>query len=325
MKYLALLVASLAALVAVPMFGSDYTLTFTIQLLMFLGLAYSWNLIGGYAGYSHFGQMSFFGLGAYASALLQTRYGWHWGAAAAFAGLVGPLIALPLGGVMLRLKGPYFAIGMFAMTRVWESLALGLDGITQGGTGIYLAPINDQRPLYAALVVLVVVLAFVTWWIDNSRLGLKLLAIREDETAADALGIKTTKLKVLTFAGSAIAPAIIGALSASHFSYIDPPTAFDPAKELTTIAIALLGGLGTVLGPLIGAVALVGIQEILWARFPQIWLGLLGVMIVLVILFLPRGFASVMQRRGLLPAGREFFRTLAGRAGSPQKGATVHG
>ena len=304
----------LGALVLVPTAGSQYALSFTIQLLVFVILAYSWNLIGGYAGYTHFGQVGFFGVGAYVGSLLMLNWGVAWYLAALVAAGSGALLALPLGGAMLRLKGPFFAIGMFGLTRVLEAFALGFDSITQGGTGLYLKPMNDLRPLYYVLAALAAVMVFATWRLDNSRLGLKLLAIREDEGAADSLGIPTTRLKIATFVASAIAPAAVGSLYASYLGFMDPPTAFAPNIELTTIAMVLLGGMGTVFGPLAGALGLSVVNEVLWAKYPQIYLAVVGVIIILAVLFTPRGLVSIGIRRGWLPAGRGIFRRLAARS-----------
>jgi branched-chain amino acid transport system permease protein len=303
-----------AAALLLPWLGSDYATSFSIQLLIFLILAYSWNLIGGYAGYTHFGQVSFFGVGAYVGSLLIFRWGMPWYLAAAVAGCCGALVAIPLGGAMLRLKGPFFAIGMFGLARVLEAFALGFDSITGGGTGIYLKPLGDLRPLYYVVVAVAAIMLFLTWRLDNSRLGLKLLAIREDENAAESLGIPTTRLKIGTFVASAIAPAAMGSLYAVYLGFIDPPTAFAPNIELTTIAMVLLGGMGTVLGPLVGAVALSIVNEVLWANYPQIYLASVGVIILLVVLFTPRGLVNLGIRGGWLPAGRPLFRRLAERA-----------
>jgi branched-chain amino acid transport system permease protein len=152
-----------------------------------------------------------------------------------------------------------------------------------------------------------------TWKLDNSRLGLKLLAIREDESAAESLGIPTTRLKILTFTASAVAPAAMGALYAAYLGFIDPPTAFAPNIELTTIAMVLLGGMGTVLGPLLGALGLSIVNEVLWANYPQIYLASVGVVILLAVLFAPRGLVSIGIKGGWLPAGRPLFRRLAAR------------
>jgi branched-chain amino acid transport system permease protein len=307
----ALLALLVAAAMAVPFFGSDYALSFTIQLLVFMVLAYSWNLIGGYAGYTHFGQVCFFGTGAYVGALLVSSAGVPWYLAVPIAALAGVVLALPLGAAMLRLKGPYFAIGMVGLARVLESFVLGFDSITQGGTGLYLKPLGDLRPVYFVLVAIALVMIVATWRLDNSRLGLKLLAIREDEQAADALGVRTTRLKISTFVASAIAPAAVGALYAVYLGFIDPPTAFAPALELTTIAIVLLGGMGTVAGPLVGAVLLSIVNELLWARFPEYYLAIVGVGLLCAVLFMPRGIVNLAMKRSWLPAGRGLFRQLA--------------
>ena len=310
-KPLGILALLAVAAAMVPLFGSEYALSFTIQLLVFAVLAYSWNLIGGYAGYTHFGQIVFFGVGGYVGALLIKNTGMPWYFAVAAAALAGVLLAIPLGAAMLRLKGPYFAIGMFGMARVMESLVLGFDGITQGGTGLYLVPLGDLRPVYYTLAGIALVMIYATWRLDNSRLGLKLLAIREDEQAAEALGVRTTRLKIGTFVASALAPAAVGAIYAVYLGFIDPPTAFSPVTELTTIAIVLLGGMGTVFGPLIGAVVLSVVNELLWARFPEYYLAIVGSMVLLAVLFMPRGIANLGMKKGWLPAGRGLFRKLA--------------
>jgi branched-chain amino acid transport system permease protein len=306
--------AGMAALV-LPFVGSDYAISFSIQLLIFLVLAYSWNLIGGYAGYTHFGQVSFFGSGAYVGSLLIFHWNVQWYLAALAAGVAGAVMAIPLGGAMLRLKGPFFAIGMFGLARVLEAFALGFDSITQGGTGIYLKPLDDLRPLYYVVAAVAAIMVLVTWKLDNSRLGLKLLAIREDENAAESLGIPTTRLKIGTFVASAIAPAMMGSLYAVYLGFIDPPTAFASNIELTTIAMVLLGGMGTVLGPLFGAVVLSIVNEVLWANYPQIYLASVGVIILLAVLFTPRGLVNLGMKSGWMAAGRPLFRRLAARAG----------
>jgi branched-chain amino acid transport system permease protein len=311
MKPLAIFLGFGALALTVPFWGTDYALSFTIQMLVFVILAYSWNLIGGYAGYTHFGQVCFFGLGGYTGALLVTKLGMAWYFAVPIAALVGVLLAVPLGMAMLRLKGPYFAIGMFGLARVLESFVLGFDSLTQGGTGLYLTPLSDLKPVYFVLVALALVMMVATWRLDNSRLGLKLLAIREDEQAADALGVRTTRLKVGTFVVSAIAPAAVGALYAAYLGFIDPPTAFSPVMELTTIAIVLLGGMGTVFGPLVGAVVLSVVNELLWARFPEGYLAIVGTLILLAVLFMPRGIVNLAMKKGWLPPGRGMLRQLA--------------
>lgn len=323
MKPVAIFLLLGAAALAVPFLGSEYAVSFTIQLLVFTILGYSWNLIGGYAGYTHFGQVCFFGLGGYTGALLIQKIGMAWYFAVPLAALAGIALAVPLGAAMLRLKGPYFAIGMFGLTRVLESFVLGFDSVTQGGTGLYLVPLGDLKPVYFTLVAVALVVMLGTWRLDNSRLGLKLLAIREDEAAADALGVRTTRLKIGTFIVSAIAPAAVGALYAVYLGFIDPPTAFSPVMELTTIAIVLLGGMGTVLGPLVGAIVLSVVNELLWARFPEYYLAIVGALVLLAVLFMPRGIVNLGMKKGWLPPGRSLFRQLAREDRRPAPAAAV--
>ncbi|MCX7157619.1 MAG: branched-chain amino acid ABC transporter permease [Proteobacteria bacterium] len=283
MKFRLALAAFAALAAAVVLFGNDYALTFTIQLFVFVVLAYAWNIIGGYTGYSHFGQMSFFGIGAYVGMLLMLHLKWHWLGAALAAGGAGLALAVPLGWIMLRLKGPFFAISLFGLTRVFEAVSFEWDALTGGGTGLYLPPINDQRMLYLALALLCLGMLMLTHWIDNSRFGLQLQAIRDDEGAAEALGIRTTRLKVTAFSLSAVP--------------------------------VLLGGLGTILGPAIGAVTFAVLNELLWSRFPDLYYGLVGLVVIACVLFMPRGIVSLLVRSGLIAPGRGAFRRIAARSG----------
>jgi len=312
-----LAVAVIAGLVALalPFVSSDYAVSFSIQLLIFLVLAYSWNWIGGYAGYTHFGQVGFFGIGAYVGSLLNFHWGVPWYLAAIAAAFAGAATAVPLGGGRMMKKGQFFAIGMFGLASVLEAFALGFDSITGGGTGIYLKPVSDLRPIYYVVATVAMIMLLMTWRLDNSRLGLKLLAIREDENAAESLGIPTTRLKIGAFVASAVAPAAMGSIYAVYLGFIDPPTAFAPNMELTTIAMVLLGGMGTVLGPLVGALALSVVNEVLWANYPQIYLACVGVIVLLAVLFMPRGIVSLGMKNGWLRIGRPLFRRLAVNAG----------
>lgn len=314
-----LLAIGVAALAALPLVAGSYAMSFVVQTFIFISLAYSWNLIGGYAGYTHFGQVAFFGIGAYVGTL-SIAGGVHWLLAALIAGLSGALCAAILGGVMLRLKGPFFAIGMFGIARVCESLALGLDKFTQGGTGLYLT-IVELSHLYYVLGAITLAMILLTWRLDNSRLGLQLLSIREDETAANALGVRTTRLKVGTFVASAFVPGAVGSLNACYLGYIDPMTAFAPSTELTVIAMVLLGGMGTVLGPLVGAGLLSVVNELLWARLPNIYLALVGVIILIAVLYMPRGIVNFAQRRAWawVPVARGHLRRMADRKKAPVK------
>jgi branched-chain amino acid transport system permease protein len=305
--------ALVAAAAVLPLVTASYLVSFTIQLFLFVVLAYSWNVISGYTGYTSFGHTSFFGIGAYGATLMMLHWKLPWLLACTGGGALAVAVALPLGLVMLRLRGSFFAIGMFGLARVFEAAAFGWANLTQGGTGLYLPPVHDLRPLYYVLGALAFAMVLLTWRLDNSRFGLQLLSIREDEDGAEALGIKTTRLKVWAFVLSAVGPGVSGGLYAAYLSFIDPPTAFSPATELTTIAMVLFGGLGTVLGPLVGTAVLSVLYEVLWARFPQIYLGAVGVVIAAAVLVMPRGVMALAMRHGWLPHGRGALRRLAAR------------
>lgn len=313
MKGVIAVVLTAASVIGLPFIVESYALSFLVQTFIFLTLAYSWNLIGGYAGYPHFGQVAFFGLGCYVGAL-SMQAGVHWLVAPLLAAGFTFVIALVLGTIMLRLNGVFFGIGMFGIARVCESLAMGLDGITQGGTGLYV-DVVDLQTLYFVIAGIAMIMIIITWQLDSSRLGLQLLTIREDETAAKALGIRTTQLKVGTFAASALVPGAVGSLNVSYLGFVDPPTAFAMMTELTTIAMVLLGGLGTVLGPLVGVVTLSVVNELLWARLPEVYLALVGVIILITILYMPRGIVAYAQRKNwpIVPVPRGHLRQMAAR------------
>ncbi|MBA2528389.1 MAG: branched-chain amino acid ABC transporter permease [Euzebyales bacterium] len=314
---LAVLVA-LAAFFA-PHVLSGYQLVFAVVLLLYVGLAYSWNLISGYTGYLSFGHVAFFGIGAYAVGVLSRTHGWHWIPAVAVGGLLAAGVALPLGMLMLRLRGPYFAIGMLAVAEATRLLASVWDGVTRGGLGIFVSATYNVFSVYYAMLAVVLAVMGLTWWINNSTWGLRLLSIRDDENAAEALGIDTTREKLRAFVMSAAFPGLIGGLYAWYIGYIDPESVFAINFSTNMILMTLLGGAGTFLGPLIGGVVFAFVLETLWATFPAYHLIATGLAIVAIVLFLPRGLVDVGQRLGILARRRAFVAGL-GRTASASDG-----
>ena len=304
---------ALAGAGAVPLVANNYVLSVLISLAMFTGLAYAWNIISGYTGYLSFGQVTFFGVGAYSAAILIIKLHVAWPLAALSGGILAALLSMPLGWIMLRLRGPYFAIGMLGLSRIAERIAFAWEPVTDGGRGLYLPPVLDLRAVYWAVVLVAAALVGITSLLDNSRFGLRLLAIREDEGGADNLGINTTLAKLQAFVLSAFFPGVLGGIYAWHVSYVDPVTAFATQVDLTAIVAVLLGGAGTVWGPLIGGVTLSLLAEFLWARFPFIHTALFGALVIVTVLFLPKGLADAFRQRGWLAPGRAFLRRLAAR------------
>ena len=299
-----LAVAAVVAALALPLGATAYLLGFTLQLFMYVALAGSWNIISGFTGYTSFGHVAFFGIGAYTAAILITRQAVGWGWASLAGGAAAAALGLPVGAICLRLKGPYFAIAMLGFAESLRVLATLWTSLTRGGTGISLPPIASLVPTYYAMLACGGAVLALNYRIATSSFGLRLLSIREDETGAEAIGINTTAHKVGAFVLSTVFPGIVGGIYAQYISYVDPVSIFLPLVTVQMIIMVILGGAGTVLGPALGATAILGVQEVLWARFPEVHQGLLGVLVIIVILFIPGGVLEVLKDRRLLPRVR---------------------
>jgi branched-chain amino acid transport system permease protein len=281
-----------------PSVVSDYQLSFLLQLFMMIALAQSWNLISGMTGYVSFGHAAFFGVGAYSGALM-LQAGLPWWLAILAAALVALVVSIPLGFLTLRLRGPYFAIAMLGLNEVGRIIATLWVSLTGGGDGIPLAPalLPPLRWNYYAMLLLAVAACVLVARVYHSRFGLELRAIREDEGAAEMVGVNTTRNKVLAFMLSTIIPGAVGASFSMYTSFIDPNSVFASALNIQMIVIVMLGGSGTIWGPVLGATIVVLVREWLWASFPALHLLLMGAVIILIVLFLPGGVLSLHARR----------------------------
>lgn len=271
---------------------SVYYRTFVMFTMMYVVLALSWNIISGYTGYVSFGHVLFYGVGSYASAILVADYGWNWLPTLLISAAVGVGFAIVIGFPVLRLKGPYFAIAMLGAAEGVRVLVTVWDSLTHGGEGISLPNVENSMETYYAMMVLMVVTIVVSYLIGHSRFGIRLNAIREDEIAAAAMGINTTYYKMAAFALSAVFPAIAGGIQANKTLYIDPDTEFFILITITMKLMAMLGGKGTVIGPIVGAILLYGVQEIVWVQLPHAHLIAFGVFLILVARFMPRGIVG---------------------------------
>ncbi|MHB8926427.1 MAG: branched-chain amino acid ABC transporter permease [Bacillota bacterium] len=292
---------AVAILVAVPFVASGYITALTLSLLMYVALAYGWNLISGYTGYVSFGQVAFFGVGGYTCAIL-AKAGMNWLVGSLIGGVIAGLLAVVLGLVMLRLKGAYFAIGMLGLAQLFAAVAGALKRVTNGSTGIFLPPSLSLVPVYLALLSLALTAVVGTAILHRSTFGLRLMAIREDEEAAESLGIHTTVYKIIAFSISAVVIALAGGVMTWYISFIDPQSAFPAALNLTMVIMTVFGGPGTVWGPLVGASTLGIIAELLWANYPGLYLVIYGVILLLIVLYIPQGvvpsLSKLLRRRG---------------------------
>lgn len=281
-----------------PLVINDYHQSFLLQVFMVIALAQAWNLISGMTGYVSFGHAAFFGVGAYAGALFLT-WGFPWWLAVIKGAGIATLLAVPLGFLTLRLRGPYFAIAMLGLNEVGRIVATLWVNVTHGGSGLTLSPelLPSLDVKYFTMFGLALGATLLVAWVHRSRFGLELRAIREDEEAAEMVGVNTTLNKVIAFVLSALIPGAVGAVYVMYTSYINPASAFDNARNIEMIVVVLFGGSGTVWGPILGAGTVMVLRELLWAQFPSAHLAALGVLLLVVVLYLPGGLISIMRDR----------------------------
>ncbi len=308
------------ALIAVfPLAVTDPTATsIAVFTLVFMVSATAWNVFSGYSGYLALGHAVFFGVGGYAVALAARDWhvagGWPVFALLPFGGIVAGLIAIPVGLVALRTRRHTFVVVTIAIFFIFQLAATNLS-FTGGTSGILLpiAPFsaaNYNQPFYYVAFVILIATVLVSWGVRRSRFGLQLLAIRDDEDRALGLGVKTRRLKLIAFVISAVPIGMVGGLYFYFVGQIFPQFAFDPLFDLSIALMAFLGGLGTIVGPLLGAAVLESLQQYLTQTFSSsaTYLIAYGVLFLAVILVLPRGvvpgIAALLERRRARAAGR---------------------
>jgi branched-chain amino acid transport system permease protein len=304
---------ALAALffLCVPLFvKSDFGLGFFILCLLYSLLGQSWNILGGYAGQMSFGHSAFFGTGAYAMAILQLKLGVNPWLAALVALLAGAAIGAFIGSLSFRygLKGSYFALVTLAFAEVMRVLANSFE-FTGGGSGL-LVPFkpgaanlqfSGRAAYYYLLLALVALATAIVWWIERSRFGSYLVAIREDEQAAQALGINTFRTKLIAMVLSAAVASLAGVFYIQYYLFVDSGIAFGPTMSIEAFLAPLIGGAGTLVGPLLGAFVLGGLgrlTEQLSGGAAGINLIGFGVLLLLILRFLPDGLAGLPRRIG---------------------------
>jgi branched-chain amino acid transport system permease protein len=282
----------------VPLFvQQDYALNVLFRVFLFAALGLAWNIVGGYAGQLSLGHAAFFGIGAYGLALFHEKLGLPIWAALVLGVLVAVAAAFVIGRVAFRLRGPYFALSTIAFAEVLRLSAKNLTDITGGDVGIQVPALFSTDPsrwFYWSAVALTVLTFTVTALTERSRFGYSLRAIREDADTAMACGIDATRTKLHALLLSAALTALGGALYASLFLFIVPDQVLALGLSNEIAIVAMLGGAGTLLGPIIGSVLLEIASEVFKTWFHEAHLLIYGVLIVLVVLFLPEGIAGAV-------------------------------
>jgi len=308
------IVVVMALLAMVPLATSANTVLNALVVSLTMALAgQGWNLLGGYAGQISFGHAAFFGAGAYGTAILQARFGWN--AYPAFAGAIciGAAFGAVIGYLSFRsgLRGSYFALVTLAFAEVFRILANASD-FTGGAAGTLLKldvrtgnfQFASRATFYLIVLGLVTVVLIATRALERSRFGAYLVAVRENEDAAKALGVDTLQVKLRAITLSAAITAAAGAFYAQYFLFVDSNIAFGTWISIEALLVPIIGGLGTAFGPLIGAIALQGLTEgtkAIAGRIPGADVALYGALLVVAIAFAPRGLQGLAARlrRGL--------------------------
>lgn len=303
-----LIVAALLAFALLPLLGNNVGLREELLLAaVYVILATNLNLMIGYAGYVNFGNVVFFGLGGYLCVWLVNSHAWPLVAAALTAGVVVSLVALVFGAGILRLRGAHFALATIGVN---EGVKAFVANFTPwgGSTGIYLSieaygplggPAQALWTIYYLLLGVMALSLLASYGIKNSKFGLGLLAIGQNEEAANVLGVPTRRYKALAYSASAFLPAIAGALFFFKSAFIQPDDAFDLVLSTEAIVAVMLGGQGTVVGPALGAFLYEELRGTLLTAqaFSNFQLVIAGALLLIIVQFVPGGLMGWIYRR----------------------------
>lgn len=297
LRQIALVTLAAVLAIALPSVGNDYYTGFGFSLLAWVALTESWIIISGMTGYVSLGHVVFVGLGAYVAALSWT-YLPLW-AILPLAGLSAGLLAVIVGYPCLRVRGPYFVILTLGLSELVKFIVINTEAaLSMSGRVLFGAPdVDDIFYICLGLAWASLVIALI---VRDSRFGSGLLAIRENEEAAETIGIPVSALKLAAFVLSAIIPGMVGALMIFRSTYFDALEIFNPQTSVLIVTMAVIGGSDRPFGPLLGVGLLVVLQELLWSSLPQLYMIIVGVLLISVVIWMPGGVYGRLQR--LLPA-----------------------
>ena len=282
-----------------PFTATNYVLRLTTIAFMYIALASSWNIVGGFTGYPSFATAAFFGIGAYAASIVRTGTSLSLPLAWLVGGAVAMLFSLIVGPAILRLRGHYFAVASLVLAAVLREITNAATKLTGGGMGLNLPTAGvvnvdmQTRFYYLSMLVAAVATVGLAALIWRSKLGWAMRCIEQNEDAAIVLGVNTLATKILGFAASAVTAGLVGGIYATWIGYIDPTDAFDDLLSIKPIVMAFIGGVGTILGPVAGAIIFLVLEEFVWRNVLNFHAGILGIIIVALLVFMPGGLSSV--------------------------------
>ncbi|MEK3936764.1 branched-chain amino acid ABC transporter permease [Sporosarcina sp. FSL W7-1349] len=301
---------ALIALACVPLFVKDqYFMHISILILYYSLVSQAWNILSGYSGQFSFGHAAFFGTGAYTSSILLTKYSVSPWIGMLIGAVIAALIGLFIGFLSFRykLRGAYFALGTLAFAEILRIIVQNSDYFNKTlGVLITINPeplmyqFSTRVGYYYTILILTALATLLVYFISRSRLGYNLVAIRENEEAAQSLGVNTFKNKLVAISLSAALTAIGGTFYAQYILYIEPPTTFGNDVSVAILLPAIIGGMGTILGPFVGSLVIVPLGEMtakIFGGFAGVHLMAYGIILVVVILFLPGGIVGWIQDR----------------------------
>jgi len=280
------------ALVLLPQYNHGYTVTLITDILRYATLTVAWVIFSGPTNYMSLATAAFYGVGFYVAAV--TNGPMPFAVAIILAGVASFIVALLVGALTLRLRGVYFCIFTFALTLLIQQVVMEVERLVTQTRGRFVESETPEVAFYAMFVVAVFTLAMAIL-IRRSRYGLALQSIGEHEEAAAHSGINVVRTKVLIFAASAVPMAMAGAIIATQRTYIDPGIAFSLQSSFLPVLMALFGGMGNLVGPIIGAAVFTYIGEILLTKFPDLYMLIFGAVLILAIVFMPNGIIGLAQ------------------------------
>jgi len=295
-KYISLLALILVA--ALPLLSpGDYLMHIIILVLMWSVIGMAWNLLGGYCGQVSFGHAAFFGCGAYAAGILYHHTGvsaW-WGIPVAIMATL--LVGLLIGSISLRLRGPYFVLSTLAIGEIFRVFAENLEGFTQGNLGIMIQERSwvEKEPFFYIILIIAVITFLMVKLVAESKWGYYFVAIREDQDAAESLGINSTLYKTIALSLSGIFTGIAGAFYMNYMGYIDPGIVFALGDiSILTVMVVMVGGVATYWGPIVGAIIMVFFSELI-RSIPALGAAhqtFFGILLIVIIIFVPNGIVG---------------------------------
>lgn len=283
-----------ACALALPYVGSEFAVSMALSCLMYAALSTSWALFCGSTRYMSLATAAFFGLGAYSSALFLDQLPWL--LVIALGAVIAAVVAAVMGAGVLHLRGTYFAVLTFGMTELIRHAITYWEKQVSGTVGRVLSVVPERDTIYLTVLGLAVLAVLTAMAVRRSRFGLALTGIGADEQRTQTLGVNTRAVKIAGFALTAAFAGAVGAAMSVRWTYIDPHTVFNPFIGFQTVLIALIGGAATLWGPLIAAVVFSLLAETLRLQMPQLYMMSLGLLLILSVLYLPGGLASLRWR-----------------------------